>query len=51
MARKAKESIVTTERADLQGPIRILLERIGYPDSPHLAEILTLVATLRNWPG
>lgn len=36
---------MTTERADLQGPIRILLERIGYPDSPHLAEILTLVAT------
>ncbi len=31
--------------SDLQANIRTLLERVGYPNSPYLAEILTMVAS------
>jgi len=36
---------VIVEQPKLQADIRTLLERIGYPDSPYLAEVLTLVAS------
>lgn len=36
---------VTNAQAGPQADIRTILERIGYPDSPYLAEILTMVAT------